>query len=80
MEVGNSIMLYGSEIWAESLDFKKQANSFVLVQRMATLRIEYAYRTVYALAVLVTAATILVDLLAAKWMEIYKAKSVANHN
>lgn len=79
MEVGNSIMLYGSEIWAETLDVKKRANSLVSVQRTAASRIASAYRTVSAPALLVIAGTIPVDLLAAERMEIYKAKSAGNH-
>ena len=35
MEVGNSIMLYGTEIWAEVLDVKKWANSVASVQGKA---------------------------------------------
>ena len=72
-------MLYGSEIWAETLEIKKRINSLVTIQRMAAFRIESAYRTVTAPAVLVVADTISVDLLAAVRMEIYKAKSTGNH-
>ena len=70
MEVGNNIMLYGSEIWAELLEVKKRANSLV----SAALRISSAYRTVSAPAVLVISGTIPVDLQATEWTEIYKAK------
>ena len=73
-EVANSIMLYGSEIWAETLEVKKRANSLVLVQRTAALCIASVYRTVFAPAVFVIAGTIPVDLLAAERTEIYKAK------
>ena len=74
MEIANSIMLYGSKIWAEALRFKKQANSLVSVQRTVALSIASAYHTVSTLAVLVIAGTIPVDLLAPERTEIYKAK------
>ena len=70
MEVGGIIMLYESEIWAETLEVKKRTNLLVSVQRTASLRIASAYRTVFAPAVLVIAGTIPVDLLAAEWVEI----------
>ena len=79
MEVANNIMLYGRKIWAETLEVKKRADSLVLVQRTATLRIASAYRTVPAPAVFVIACTIPVDLMAAERMEIYKAKSAGNY-
>ena len=69
MEIANSIMLYGSEIWAETLEVKKRANTFVSVQRMVALRIASTP------AVIVIAGTIPVDLLAAGWIEIYNATS-----
>ena len=65
MEVANSIMLYGREIWAETLEVKKRANSLVLVQRMAALRNESAYSTMSAPADLVIAGKIPVALLEA---------------
>ena len=58
MEIANSIMIYGSEIWAETLEVKKRANSLVSVQRTAALRIASAYRTVSAPNILMTAGTI----------------------
>ena len=69
MEVANSVMVYGSEIWVEMLEVKKRANLLVSVQRTAALRIALAYRTVSSPAVLVIACAIPVDLLAAEWME-----------
>ena len=53
MEVENSIMLYGSNIWVETLDVKKRANSLVSVQRTTALSIASVYRTVSAPAILV---------------------------
>ena len=49
MEVANNIIaIYGSEIWAETLEDKKRAYSLVLLQRTAAVRIASAYRTVSA--------------------------------
>ena len=79
MEVANNIMLYGSKIWAETLEVKKRVNSLISVQRTAALRIASAYRTVFAPGVLVIAGTIPVDMLVAELTEIYKAKSVGRH-
>ena len=79
MEVANNIMLYGSEIWAETLEVKKRANLLVSVQRMDALRNASAYRTVSLLGVLVIAGTIPVDLLATERTEIYKTKSAGRH-
>ena len=67
MEIANS---------AEVLQNKKRVNSLLPVQRTAALLIASAYRTVPAPAVLIIASTRPVDLLAAKRMENYKAKSV----
>ena len=80
MEVANNIILYGSEIWAETLDAKKRANSLVSVQRTAALYVASAYRTVSAPAVLVIAGTILVDLLMAERTKIFKAKSTGSRS
>ena len=46
---------------------------------MAAMRIAEAYRTMSAPVALVIAGTILMDLLAAERVEIYKAKSTENH-
>ena len=79
MKVANNIMLYGSEIWAKTLLVKKRANSLESVQRTAAFHIASAYRTVSAPALLVIASTTSVDVLTVQQMEIYKAKSAANH-
>ena len=78
MEVGNSIMFQGSEIWTETLDVRKRANTLVSVQITAALLITSAYRTVSASAVLVIAGTIPVDQLALERMEVYRVKSAGN--
>ena len=79
MKVAKNIMLYGSEIWPETLEVKKRANSFVLVLRTAALRIASAYRTFSAQAVLVIAGTSPVDLLATERTGICNAKSPGSH-
>ena len=72
-------MLYEREIWAETLEVKKRASSLVSIQKTAALRIASAYRTVSAIAVLVKAGAIPMDLLATERMEIYKANSAGSH-
>lgn len=74
MEACNSILLYGSEIWAETLKCKKRANALLAVQRTAALRVTSAYRTVSASAVFIIAAMIPIDLHAAERMKIFNAK------
>ena len=59
MEVANSIMLYGSEIWTETLKVKKLANSHVSVQITKC--------TKSAPAVLVIAGTLPVDKDIGRW-------------
>ena len=58
MKFANSIMLYGSEFWTETLEIKKRVNSLVSAQRTAALSIASAYRTVSAPAVPVIAGSI----------------------
>ena len=79
MEFANNIMLYGSEIWAETMEVKKRANSVVSVQRTAALRMASTYRTVSVPAILVIAGAIPVDMMAAERTKIYKMKSTGNH-
>ena len=67
-------MLYGSKIWAETLDLEKRENSLVSIQRTAAFHIATVYRIVCDPAVLVIASTTPVDLLTAELMGIYKAK------
>ena len=58
MEFRNNIMLYGSEIWAETLKVKKGSYSLASVYITAALHIASAYCTVSTLAALVIAGTI----------------------
>ena len=76
MEVVNNIMLYGSEIWAETLKVKKRTNLYWYRERQ---RIALAYRTVSDTDELMIAGTIPADLLSAARTEIYKAKSAGSH-
>lgn len=64
MSVTNSILLYGSEIWADALEKKNKRRVLEAVQRTAALRVTSAYRTVSAAAVFVISGEIPVDLMA----------------
>lgn len=74
MEACNSILLYGSEIWAQTLNVKHRAKKLLSTQRTAALRVSAAYRTVSAPAVLVIAGMYPLDLQAIEKMRIYNAK------
>ena len=71
MATAHSILLYGAEIWADSLKTKKYGKTMTMVQRQGALRIACSYRTVSAQAVLVVAGVIPVDLLAFERKRIY---------
>lgn len=60
----NSILLYGSEIWADALNANCRRRLYAAVQRTASLRVASAYRTVSEPAVLVISDNIPIDLLA----------------
>ena len=62
MEAGNSILLYGSEIWAPALETRTRATQLLSAQRIAALRVIASYRTVSISAVLVIAGMIPIDL------------------
>lgn len=68
MEACNSVLLYGCEIWAETLRTKERASTLLSVQRTAALRVTSAYRTVSASAVFVIAGMIPLDLQAEERM------------
>lgn len=61
-----SVLLYGSEVWADSLKAEYRRKALSAVQRTAALRAASAYRTVSAAAVFVISSTIPIDLLAAE--------------
>ena len=76
MSVTNSILLYGCEVWADTLKkecYRKQMGS---VQRRAALRIASAYRTVSEPASLVVAGVVPIDLLAQERKQVFHTKSV----
>ncbi|KRG07865.1 uncharacterized protein Dmoj_GI25882, partial [Drosophila mojavensis] len=58
MEATNAILLYGSEVWADTLEANVRRKPMLAVQRRAALRITSAYRTVSGAAVTVIAAVI----------------------
>lgn len=59
-----SVLLYGSEIWADALEKQSYRNKLARVQRRGALRVASAYRTVSEPAVLLIAGVIPIDLLA----------------
>lgn len=75
METCNSILLYGCEIWAETLKVKQRAKELLAVQRRSALRITSAYRTVSQATVLVLAGMIPIDLHAQERRKIWQLKA-----
>lgn len=75
MSVTNSILLYGAEIWADSLKIGKYRKQMAAVQRCGALRITSAYRTVSEPAALVLAGVIPIDLLAQERKLVYHTKA-----
>lgn len=57
-------MLYGAEIWVETVKVRKRPSRVSSIQRMGALRIASSYRTVSGAAVLVVVEVIPIDLLA----------------
>lgn len=64
MDTTQSVLLYGSEIWADTLKVEHRRKVLAKVQRTAALRVASAYRTVSEPAVLVISGVIPIDLLA----------------
>ncbi|XP_062135666.1 uncharacterized protein LOC133845272 [Drosophila sulfurigaster albostrigata] len=62
MSTVNSILLYGSEAWADTLTIQQKCKTLLAVQRTAALRVTSAYRTVSTAAVLVISSEIPIDL------------------
>ena len=73
MSVVNSVLVYGSEIWAEAAQVKKYRHKINAVQRQAALRIPSAYRTVSLAAIQVVAGVIFIDLLELERKFIYES-------
>lgn len=74
MEACNNILLYGCEIWAESLKVNQRAQKLLSVQRTAALRVASAYRTVSAAAVQLIAEMTPIDLQAEERRKLFSAK------
>lgn len=75
MEASNSILLYGAEIWADTLKVKQRANQLLSVQRRSALRVTSAYRTVSEAAVMVIAGMVPIDIQAEERKKIYEIKT-----
>ncbi|XP_057341662.1 uncharacterized protein LOC130678466 [Microplitis mediator] len=67
-------MLYGAEIWCESLKVECYRRRLASVQRRDALRIACAYRTVSEAAVMVIAGVIPIDLLGFERRRIWDAR------
>ncbi|XP_037931146.1 uncharacterized protein LOC119665959 [Teleopsis dalmanni] len=63
MAVVNTVLLYGSEVWSNTLQINQKRNALQKVPRTAALRVTSAYRTVYGAAVLVISSPIPIDFL-----------------
>ena len=74
MEAGNSILLYGSEIWAPILQTRTRAKKLLSAQRIAALRVTSSFRTVSTQAVLVTAGMTPTDLQAIERRMIFNVR------
>ncbi|XP_054288152.1 uncharacterized protein LOC129003849 [Macrosteles quadrilineatus] len=72
MSAVQSVLLYGSEVWADALNKEAYRSRLARVQRQAALRVASAYRTVSEPAILVIAGVIPVKLLAAERKAIYQ--------
>lgn len=78
LEVIHSVLLYGAEIWAHTLEQKTYRKKIAAVQRRGALRVACAYRTVSEAAVLVIAGAPPIDLLAKERATLYDQKSRSN--
>lgn len=74
MEACNSILLYGSEIWAGILKINCRAQKLLAIQRTAALRVASAYRTVSGTAVQVIAGMVPIDIHAEERMKMFILK------
>lgn len=75
MDTTQSILLYGSEVWADTLNVDHRRKVLSKVQRTAALRVASAYRTVSEAAVLVISGTIPIDLLARERRQFWLRKN-----
>lgn len=70
-----SVLLYGSEVWAHALGKKCYRSRLASVQRAGALRVASAYRTVSEPAIMVIAGVVPVHLLARERQAIYRRMS-----
>lgn len=70
-----SVLLYGAEVWADSLNKEMYRKRLAQVQRQGALRVASAYRTVSEPAILVIAGVIPIDLLAKERKTVFLRKS-----
>ena len=80
MSAVNSILLYGSEVWADVVRMRKYRQMITAVQRRGALRIACAYQTVSTLAIQVVAGVIPIDLMAAERKAIYINRSAVSRD
>ena len=73
MSVVNSILLYGSEVWADTTKIAKYRQKISSVQRQTALKIASAYHTVSLPAIQVVASIKPIDLLALERKYIYES-------
>ena len=71
-----SVLLYGPEVWADSLNRKISRKKLAQVQRRSGHRFASAYRTVSEPVVPVVAAVMLIDLLANERKIVFQRKKV----
>lgn len=74
MAAVQSVLLYGSEVWADSLNRKTYRKKLGQIQKRSALRVASAYRTVSEPAVLVVAGVMPIDLLAKERKIAYQRK------
>lgn len=79
MSTVNAVLLYGSEVWAHTLNVKQKSKAMLKVQRTAALRVASAYRTVSAAAVLVISSVIPIDLMAMERRHVWLSRQ-ADHD
>lgn len=72
MSVSESIMLYGSEIWADALKVKKYRHRMVTVQKRGVQRIISSFRTVSEPSAMVIAGVIPIELRASERKRIFE--------
>lgn len=76
MSAVQSVLLYGAEVWADSLNKEMYRKRLAQVQRRGALRVASAYRTVSEAAVLVIAGCIPIELLAMERKAVYERKTM----